>query len=73
MATTADPRHLLSASLLYPSHVTDWLSRVLEVYVVLSMLIASQEMPAEVKAPSWAEFLAVRQAGQPIFPDRSEG
>jgi hypothetical protein len=73
MVTTADPHHVLSASLLYPSHGTDWLSRVLEVYVVLSILIAFQEMLAEVKAPNRAEFLAVRQAGQPIFPDRSEG
>jgi hypothetical protein len=73
MATTADPHHLPSALLLYSPRVTGWLAPVLEVYGVLSMLIASQEMPVEDEAPNRAEFLAVRQAGQLSFTDRSEG
>jgi hypothetical protein len=57
---TANPHLHLSASLFYSPRTTGSTLPVLEVYAILSVLLASWEMPAEAEAPTWAEFLAVR-------------
>lgn len=68
VVATADLHLLLSASLLYSPRTTGWTPPVLEVYAVLSMLLASWGMHADAEAHTWADFLAVR-----LFPSRVRG